>query len=423
MKVLLIGKSINRGGAAIASYRLLNALREEGVNAALLVQEGAGDKESVFSTTHTVHKRTMNFLRFVLERLFFLRYEKSRQVRFLFSPANTGEELVRNKHIREADLIHLHWINGGFLSLRSLEQLLDLGKPVVWTFHDMWAMTGGCHHALDCKGYKTECGHCPYLKNPGVNDLSHGLWKKKKRLFSHRDITVVAPSRWMCDSVRESSLFGGMEVHTIPNGVDPQEFAPMEREEACRILGLDPSKKFLLFGAASIRNLYKGFGYFQEAVEQLSGDQEAVQDVEVILFGKAGREVSAALALKSHFFDYVDSIELMRALYSVAHLYVISSLQETFPTTVIESMLCGTPVVGFRTGGIPEMIDHLEDGYLAEHRSAGDLARGIRWAIYGESYEALSRLAREAAVQRFSGERSARLHMELYEKILKRPGQ
>jgi len=141
------------------------------------------------------------------------------------------------------------------------------------------------------------------------------------------------------------------------------------------------------------------------------------------LFGKTGGEVSEAFPVKSHWFDYVDSIETMNALYSVAHMYVISSLQDTYPTTLIESMLCGTPVVGFRTGGIPEMIDHLGDGYLADYKSVADLARGMRWVLFNDKYKTLRMQVRKEAIFRFSREKSAALHLELYENILQSSGK
>ncbi len=406
------------GGAAIASYRLMEVLKESGVDVKMLVQEGGEDDEAVFSTTGSALKKKINFLRFAMERLYFLRHEKSKEHRFLFSMANTGEYIHQNKLVREADIIHLHWVNAGFLSLGSLKALLDLGKPVVWTFHDMWAMTGGCHHALTCDRYKQECGECLYLKKPGRKDLSHRLWTKKSKFFKDRNITVITPSEWLRDCVRESSLFGQMDVHAIPNPVDQTQFRGVDRELACKSLGLDPTKKYILFGAASVKNLYKGFSYFQEAIKIMSQDREAMAGVELVIFGKTGEDVSQMFPLPVHNVEYVNSAQTMVDLYSVAQLYASSSLQDNFPSTIIESMLCGTPVVGFRTGGIPEMIAHLEDGYLAAHKDASELAEGMKWILSYDPYQALSDRVRSAAVRRFSRERSATLHVELYRKVL-----
>jgi glycosyltransferase involved in cell wall biosynthesis len=396
----------------------MEILREHGVDVKMLVQESGNGKEAVYSTTRTFLKKQINFLRFVWERVVFLRHEKNREIRFLFSLANTGERLSRNHLVREADILHLQWVNAGFLSRKSIRKLLSLGKPVVWTFHDMWPMTGGCHHALTCDHYMQECGKCIYLKHPGNNDLSHRLWVRKKRMYRDRSFTIVTPSKWMAERVKESSLLGHTEVHTIHNPVDQTRFRPADRLQACRNLGLDPSRRYILFGAASVNNLYKGFTYFQEAVRLLSGDPGTVEEVEILIFGKTDGDVSRMFPLKTHVVDYVSNEQSMVDLYNAARLYVISSLQDNFPTTVMESMLCGTPVAGFRTGGIPEMIAHREDGYLAEHKSAGDLAEGMKWILSYEPYPELSNKARSAAVRRFSMERSAEKHAELYRKLL-----
>jgi glycosyltransferase involved in cell wall biosynthesis len=210
-----------------------------------------------------------------------------------------------------------------------------------------------------------------------------------------------------------------MEVQVISNPVSQTQFMPVDREQACKNLGLDPSKKYILFGAASVRNLYKGFTYFLEAMKLMSKDAAEVEGVEIILFGKTSGDEAQMFPLETHCIDYVSSVKTMAELYSLAHLYAISSLQDNFPTTIMESMLCGTPVVGFRTGGIPEMIEHRVDGYLAEHKSASDLAEGMRWALSFDPYAELSSKAREAGVRKFSRAGSAERHVELYNKLFK----
>ena len=423
MKILLIGKHSKTGGAAIASTRLLEALKEKQVDVNMLVQEGGEEEEGIFSTTKGVVKRWINLFRFILERLVFLRQERSKSIRFLFSLANTGESIIRNRHVIEADVIHLHWINAGFLSLKSLKELFHLGKPVVWTFHDMWPFTGGCHYALDCKEYTRECGQCPYLKKPGKGDLSHRIWRKKEQLFRNSKVTVITPSSWLKECVRASSLLHHWEVVTIHNPIDHERFKPVEREEACRNLGLDPSKKYILFGAATMKNVLKGFNYFLEAVGTIAGEPDTVEDVEILLFGKTGGDVAQSFPLKARNIAFVQSIQTIVELYSVAHLFVIPSLQDNLPNTIIESMLCGTPVVGFRTGGIPEMIEHRVNGYLAKCKSSTDLAKGMRWVLSSDSYEKLSAETRNIALKRFSKDRSVEMHLDLYRNIVNRDPQ
>jgi glycosyltransferase involved in cell wall biosynthesis len=420
MKILLVGKSRNTGGAAIASRRLMEALMEKSAEVKMLVQEGESKSDGVFSTTRSRGKRLLNKGRFILERLVFLPRERNKNIRFLFSLANTGENLANHPLVKEADIIHLHWINAGFLSLRSLKALLNLGKPVVWTFHDMWPFTGGCHYALDCMGYTLECGHCPYLRRPGANDLSHRIWLKKKEIFSTGKFTVITPSRWLKERVRASSLLANADVRTIHNPVDSFLFQPADRERACRSLNLDPGKKYILFGAATTKNVLKGYSFFKEAVGRLAGVADPAQ-VEIILFGRNKGRDQHAWPLPARHVDFVGSSERLVELYSVAHLFVIPSLQDNLPNTILESMLCGTPVVGFNTGGIPELIDHRQNGYLADFKSPDDLAQGMQWILSLEDYDRFSKETRERTMQRYSKMDAVEAHLQLYSSLLNQP--
>jgi len=417
MKILLVGKSSSTGGAAIASRRLMRSLRENSVDVKMLVQEGENENEGVFSTTHSPGKRLLNLCRFITERLVFLPREKNKNIRFLFSLANTGESLVDHPLVREADIIHLHWINAGFLSLRSLRALLQLNKPVVWTFHDMWPFTGGCHYALECEEYARKCGQCPYLKRPGANDLSHRIWLKKKKIFRTGKFTVITPSNWLKECVGKSTLLAHLDVQVIHNPIDSTLFQAVDRIEACRKLGLDPTRKYILFGAATIKNVMKGYAFFTEAINLLSADVDP-GEVEILLFGKSKGDEVSAFPLTTRNIAFVRSVETLVDLYSVAHLFVIPSLQDNLPNTILESMLCGTPVVGFRTGGIPEMIDHKRNGYLADFKSSPDLAKGMQWILSSRSYDKLSRETRESALNRYPAKGSADAHLRLYKALL-----
>jgi len=418
MKILLIGKHPRTGGAAIASSRLMEALKRRQVDVHMLVQEGGDEQKGIYSTTGGVLKRWVNLFRFIFERLVFLPRERSKSIRFLFSLANTGESIIKNPHFIEADVIHLHWINAGFLSLQSLGEVLNSGKPVVWTFHDMWPFTGGCHYALDCSEYIRECGYCPYLKKPGKKDLSHRIWKRKKKLFSDNQVTVITPSNWLRECAEVSSLLKHWQVSTIHNPVNPEVFRPVDREGAFRNLDLDPSKKYILFGAATMKNVLKGFNFFLEAVQKLAGEDGLNGEVEILLFGKTRDDVAQSFPFKTRNIAFIRSVNTIVELYNAAHLFVIPSLQDNLPNTIIESMLCGTPVVGFNTGGIPEMIVHKENGYLAEYKSSDDLAAGMKWILSAPSYEKLSADTRNNAVSRFSMDRSVEMHLELYHRIL-----
>jgi len=418
MKIVLISTHAQTGGAAKAAWRLMKALKETGIDIRMLVQDGENINEGIYSTTHGRVKRWKNLARFILERLVFLRQERSKSIRFLFSLANTGESISGNQHVREADIIHLHWINGGFLSLKSLREILELGKPVVWTFHDMWPFTGGCHYALDCTEYRHQCGRCPYLKKPSEKDLSHRIWKRKERLFRNSNVTVITPSKWLQECARSSSMLAHWDYHTIHNPVDQILFRPVDRALACESLDLAPEKKYILFGAATLKNIIKGFEFFQKAMEILYEDLKGEPGVEILLFGKSMGDVEKMFPFKTRNIAFIQSAETLVHLYNAAHLFLIPSLQDNLPNTIVESMLCGTPVVGFNTGGIPEMIDHQANGYLASFKDAGDLANGMKWVLETDPYEDLSSRVRMMATEKFSMERSLEKHVLLYKKLM-----
>jgi glycosyltransferase involved in cell wall biosynthesis len=192
----------------------------------------------------------------------------------------------------------------------------------------------------------------------------------------------------------------------------------VERESGCRELGLNPAKKYILFGAANVRNMIKGFNYFVEAARILYERLEEADSVEIILLGRAGGREAELFPFKLHTISYTGSMEKVVRLFSVAHLFAISSIQENFPNTIIEAMLCGTPSVGFRTGGIPEMIEHKKNGYLADHRSADDLSAGMKWLLDHPDYDTVSQQARQAALERFSMEKSVEAYLQVYENLL-----
>jgi glycosyltransferase involved in cell wall biosynthesis len=221
----------------------------------------------------------------------------------------------------------------------------------------------------------------------------------------------------MKDCALESSLLRNKQVFTIHNPMDETVFQAVHREEACAGLGLDPGKKYILFGAATVKNVMKGYPYFKEAIDIVSGELDK-DSVEILLFGKTRGGEADEFSLNTRNIAFVSSVETLVQLYSVAHVFVIPSLQDNLPNTIIESMLCGTPVVGFRTGGIPEMIDHKLNGYLADFKSSEDLAEGMRWILSSDSYDKISVSTREIALKRFSRKTSVEAHMKLYSSML-----
>ena len=404
MNILLLN-TYAHGGAGVACRRLLDGLRatQPEVTAHLLTAADAGSRWPFYA-----------------ERLAFLPHERDRSVRFSFSPANFGKDLSRHPLVQQADVLHLHWVNQGLLSLRGIAQLGALGKPMVWTLHDTWAFTGGCHIFTDCDRFRQSCGHCPYLRQPAADDLSHRIWEKKRHFFP-KNIQFVTCIAWLRDLALSSSLLKNSPVTAIPNPIDTVVFRPAipdERASFRQERGIGSQAKILLFAAMNLRDAHKGFRFLPEALQILKAQQPDLQ-LEIVVLGKSEPEALAALPYPVHALGLVHGAENLARIYGAADVFVTPSLADNLPNTVMESLACGTPVVGFRTGGIPEMVGHWQEGYIAEQGDSRDLAEGIRWVFSGAVPVAvLQKNARQKALSEYAKEVVAQRYLEVYERLL-----
>lgn len=418
MRVILINTSSKKGGAAIACRRLLKALNKNGTPTTMLVRDEA-IAENMISTTHSKFKKWLNFYRFAYERFLFFIREKSKAVRFLFSIANVGEGIHKRKEIKQADIVHFHWINEGFISITGIRKIFKQKKPVVWTLHDMWSFTGGCHHSGECNRFKESCGECPFLKRPSAHDLSYRILQKKKKAFAQANLTVVTCSQWLAGKARESALFASINVVSIPNPIDTNVFKPLNKSEARKSFGLDENKKYLLFGAVNVKNYFKGFTFFRDALKVLiESNPELSSQLEIVILGRSDEEILREVPFTCNVIGSINEESKMCQLYNAVDWFVTSSLQENLPNTIMESFACGTPVVAFNVGGIPEMVEHKQNGYLATYKSIDDLSNGIRWAIYEANHSQLSENARKKVLDCYSEDVVAEKYNNLYKSLL-----
>ena len=398
MKIVIINTSDRTGGAAVAAGRLGKALEQAGIQVDKLVRKDTW----------------LNRFRFYWERLIiFLCNHLNRKNLFAVSIANTGTDLLGHPLVEEADIIHLHWINQGFLSLRDIERLVKLNKPIVWTMHDMWPCTGICHHARDCEKFQTECESCFFLKSKG-KDLSTSVFDKKMSLYKDANITFVGCSRWLSGRAKKSYLLRGKAVRSIPNPIDTKVYHPMDQGMARELLGLPSGKRLLLFGALNVTDKRKGIDYLIEALRRMEK-----QDVELVVFGQVKDDIRGLFPVPIHSMGYLSDESKIVALYNAVDMFITSSLEENLPNTIMESMACGTPCVGFEIGGIPEMIDHRVNGYVANYKDAGDLANGIQWVLEHEDRLALSDACVKKVQENYTEEVVAKQYTTLYEKLLK----
>lgn len=401
------------GGAGVAAARLHQALLNTGVDSHLMVSETSRPGPQTTAWADNPWKSKKAWGNFVLERLSFLPFEKDKSVRFAFSPAAAGSDIADHPLVKQASIIHLHWINFGFLSLKSLEKLFTLGKPVVWTLHDMWTFTGGCHYNRGCDHYLSHCCYCPYLKKPGQYDIAFAQFEKKQALYQNTNLTLVSPSRWLDDLVQKAALTTGKPSLAIPNCIDTGLFKPGSRTDARNALGLPNDKKLLLFAGANTQDPRKGFTYFQEAMRD-----PRLADTEVMILGKGKAENFKDMPVKAHFLGKISDASQMVQAYHAADMLVAPSLEDNLPNTIMEAMACGIPAVGFDTGGIPEMIGHQENGFISVPKSASSLSEGIQWVLEHNADGAVSVKARQKVLQHYSEEVVAAQYSQLYDSLL-----
>ena len=417
MRVLIVNTSERNGGAAVAANRLMEALNNHGVKAKMLVR----DKQSDSLTVVGLQGKWWQQWCFLWERLvIFCHLHFSRKHLFELDIANTGTDITRLPEFREADIIHLHWINQGMLSLGIIRKILNSGKPVVWTMHDIWPATAICHLTLGCNKFKTGCHHCKYLPGNGsTRDLSAKIWRRKQHLLDGQSITFVACSRWLEAEAKMSALLNGQKVTNIPNSIDISIYKVGNRSEARQRLGLPTDKQVILFVSQRVTNLNKGMEYLIEACNQLASQHpEMKETTAVAILGGHAEDVVAELPFEAYPLGYVSEEYRIADVYRAANVFVLPSLSENLPNTIMESMACGIPCVGFKVGGIPEEIDHLKNGYVAAYRNAEDLARGIRWILCEADYDSLSASAVKKVSRCYSQQSVALKYTEIYNEAI-----
>lgn len=380
MKVLIVNTSERTGGAAVAASRLCEALINNSVKAKMLVMH----KETPTLYVAPAGGRLQNLRNFVWERVVIWTNNLfTRNNLWKVSIANAGVDITKLPEFQEADVIHLHWINQGFLSRKAIRKILQSGKPVVWTMHDMWEATAICHHSYECERFTAECGDCPFLKFPSDHDLSHRTFLRKQRMYKEaRNLHFVAVSKWLACRSRQSALIGSYPISVIPNSISLSQFKKVDRMDARTTL--DVTEPYVIsFGAARIDDPIKGFSYLVEALRLLVVHGGfAPTDLRLLLFGNIRQpEMLKELPIPYTHLGYIDEEDQLSMIYSASNVTVSSSLYETFGQTLIEAQACGSLPVSFAGSGQADIIDHQTTGYLAERLSAESLAKGIAWGL------------------------------------------
>lgn len=357
--------------------RLHRAFIQSGIESRILVLHPDKNETQgvlVMGKKGRLYSRINNLLESYLTKKMLSNYGK-------FSYPILGSDVSERKEVRQADVIYVHWILNGFLSIQGLEKLAQLQKPVIFIMHDMWTITGGCHHSFECEKFTVQCQNCQFFDSDKIKDLSYRGFNMKQHLYSkYQNLYFVSPSKWLFDCAQKSALLGHKPIFHIPNIIDRSLFKPFSKKVARKILNLDNKKHIIAFGAISINSGYKGWEYLKTALNILY--ELGHREIQIVVFGSGpNSEISESIPFKTRFMGFVDNEYAISVIYNAANVFVAPSLADNLPYTILESLSCGTSVTAFNVGGIPELIEHKSNGYLAEYKDSEDLARGIAYCL------------------------------------------
>jgi glycosyltransferase involved in cell wall biosynthesis len=391
MKILICSTLEKRGGAAKSAQRVSECLKQEGLNVKNFhFFKDSQEKKSPIPKIDAIPK---------------LLCSKKRKTPFSSSFFSFGSRKFVEKY--NPHILHLNYINMGMFSIK------DIGRfkmPIVWTLHDSWTFTGGCHLPGDCTKYTSRCQKCPALGSKRNFDLSTYVFSLKEKHWDFNNMVLVCPSRWMAENARRSKLFKNSRIEVIPNPIDTKIFKPKDRKKSREKFKLNEGKKYILFGSVNpLTDKNKGFEYLMGAINCLN-----LKNTELIVFGTDDEEIDINIPVKS--VGYIMKEEEMAYLYSACDLTVMPSLSENLPNNLIESVACGTPCVAFHVGGIPEIIDRAEFGETAKELNPKSLSQSIQKTLSRDiKYE---RKTWNKVVENKYGYRTiAKKYRELYESL------
>ncbi len=421
MRITIVSTCANGGGAAKAAYRLHSGLRCIGHDSTMYVQQGRGD--GIVKYNPKISRRKALLARIWRRGLIELKllpwtldqYAASRPPGLeLYTDARSpfGYDILGG--LPRCDVINLHWV-ANFIDYNLLPLLAK--KPLVWTLHDMNPFTGGCHYADGCSKYLDSCGACPQLGSERDSDLSRKVFVKKQAVFRQLDpgrFQVITPSRWLAEEASRSALMKPFSCTVIPNGVNTDVFAPRNTHELRETLGIAEDSKIILFVADSIANKRKGMQYLLDALAALRDTGK------VTLLSVGGGEVKVPSSFRHVQIGRIEDERLLSMIYSFADVFVIPSVQDNLPNTILEAISCGTPIVGFNVGGIPDMVRNGETGILVKQGDVSGLKSAIEGILSNANLrEAMSRNCRLLALQEYSEAVQARRYASLYESVIR----
>jgi len=408
MKILIVSVTDIQGGAGKAAYRLHNSLLEADIDSTMLVQRKKSLDHTVIGPSNKL-KQIIGFLRPYIDN-FPLKLLYRRKTRTMFSISWLPFSSIASEINKiNPDIVHIHWIGSGMLNLSDISKIK---APMVWSLHDMWLFTGGCHYNEGCDKYLKNCGGCKVLSSSNDTDLSRKLFNKKLKIFSNiKKMYIVATSRWTYEYSSRSPLLENHKHSIIPNPINTKLYLPHNKKNSRKKIGLKASSKLILF-AADPNDKRKGFIDLISALSNINS-----VELECVVLGNKNLLI-ADTKFKIHYLGHVNDENKMIDIYNSADVLVAPSLQETFGLNAVESMACGTPVVATRNTGLADIVNHKVNGYLFNQNDVTDLKRGIEWVLSNSNYQSLCQKATERVNNNFSNSIVSKKYIELYSSII-----
>ena len=411
MKILIVSASDIAGGANKAAYRLHRSLLNQGLDSQMLVQNKKSDDYTVIGARSDLRKILINPMRPALDHIFM----KINNIKTLFSSSYWPfSEIISQINEINPDIVHLHWITGGMI---RIEDISRIKAPLVWSLHDMWPFTGGCHYDQHCGFYKNKCGSCKVLNSKKENDLSSKVFKRKVSVYPKiKMMDVVATSQWIAKCAKESFLLRDRRVTILPNPIDTNLFSKIDKNIVRDIFGIPKDKTVILFGAMrSILDSRKGSRELFKAINMLD-----LENTVFVIAGSSKPKDLPKLKYPVYFIPPLHDEVSLPLIYNVADVMVVPSIQENLANSIIESLSCGVPVVAFNIGGNSDMIEHKKNGYLAEAIIPKDMAFGIEWVLKNNKFQKLSNNSRNKVIKEFDEGVVSKKYISLYERILEK---
>ena len=420
LNICLINTYDISGGAAIAAHRLHKGLILQGNNSVMVVRRKISDDASVLETDTISDENKAEEVVFSYIQKQLINLNRTNISDTLFSLPYPGYNISDTLPVRNADVINLHWINN-FQSVESIASLLSLRKPVIWTLHDQWAFTGGCHYSAGCDKYTQHCKQCPQLLDDS-NRLPELVLRNKLSYFNN-SIVIVSPSNWLAECARKSTLFKDCRVEVIPNGLDTETFKPTTKAQAKKALKINPETTTILFGAMSHIKKRKGFSQLCKALNFCRKNKKFVElirtkKIRVLTVGTTN-PLTKQIGIPAVSFGHIGSEEKLALIYSAADFLVLPSLEENLSNIMLECLSCGTPIIAFEIGGMPDAIKHGQTGYLAANVNTDEMGSYILDMIFKpETRKKMSLNARDLAQDQFSTQIQVNRYLKLYNDLI-----